>query len=239
MILDRHENIVLCFSGGKDSIAALHMMRDYWDKIKVVWVNTGSALPETIKQMDKVRDLVPHFVEIKTNQKEDIELNGMPVDVLPHQNSLIGSIAQGGCEHKMRLFFDCCANNIWKPMSDYVKSNNVTLIIRGQKASDHHKAPVKTGDVIDGIEYFFPLENMTDSEVVSYLKEHGIELPKHYEYVNSSLDCWNCTAYMFDNVGRVKYLKDHYPDLHEKLVSDLKIVKAAIEQPLKFINEAI
>jgi phosphoadenosine phosphosulfate reductase len=58
-VIARHERIVLQFSGGKDSLASLQMVRDHWAKITVAWVNSGDVFPETIELMDTVRARVP------------------------------------------------------------------------------------------------------------------------------------------------------------------------------------
>ena len=55
--LDRHDKIALQFSGGKDSLAVLYLCKEWWNKITVVWLNTGSAFPETIAQMEGIYSL--------------------------------------------------------------------------------------------------------------------------------------------------------------------------------------
>jgi PP-loop superfamily ATP-utilizing enzyme len=50
---DRHAKAILFFSGGKDSLACLHLLREYWDRVLVVWANPGEALPELRAQMDE------------------------------------------------------------------------------------------------------------------------------------------------------------------------------------------
>ena len=45
-IFARHERVFLSFSGGKDSLAILHLCEPYRDRLSLVWVNTrghGSA----------------------------------------------------------------------------------------------------------------------------------------------------------------------------------------------------
>jgi 3'-phosphoadenosine 5'-phosphosulfate sulfotransferase (PAPS reductase)/FAD synthetase len=235
----RHNFAVLEFSGGKDSLACLYIMRDYWHKIMVVWCNTGAAFPETIEQMAKVKAMVPYFLEVKSDQAKDIAENGIPVDVLPYTNTEYANASECKNDPKMRIFYDCCKNNIWIPMHEAVGSLGATLVIRGQKDADRKKAPVKSGDVYDGVEYFFPLEEMTDDDVFSYLSSVGADIPEHYSYINTSLDCWDCTAYMFENVGKVKYMKERHPEKAARLIGNLKMIRDYSEKPLRFINESI
>ena len=48
-LMDRHDIVVLQFSGGKDSTACLHLLEPWWDKVHVVWVNPGAPYPEMLE----------------------------------------------------------------------------------------------------------------------------------------------------------------------------------------------
>jgi 3'-phosphoadenosine 5'-phosphosulfate sulfotransferase (PAPS reductase)/FAD synthetase len=85
--MSAHENTVLQFSGGKDSLACLFLLREQWDEMTVLWVNAGAAFPETVGLMEKIRALVPHFLEVRTNQPAQVAELGYPVDVLPLRNA--------------------------------------------------------------------------------------------------------------------------------------------------------
>jgi 3'-phosphoadenosine 5'-phosphosulfate sulfotransferase (PAPS reductase)/FAD synthetase len=58
--IERHKpgKAVLQFSGGKDSLACLLLLRPWWDRLTVMWVNTGAAFPETLELMEAVRSRV-------------------------------------------------------------------------------------------------------------------------------------------------------------------------------------
>ncbi|MFM0170609.1 phosphoadenosine phosphosulfate reductase family protein [Paraburkholderia sediminicola] len=88
--ITKHERIALQFSGGKDSLAMLHLMRKHWDRMTVYWVNPGDAFPETIALVESVRALVPHFVEIAANQPQVIAQFDIPMDLLPASATSIG-----------------------------------------------------------------------------------------------------------------------------------------------------
>jgi 3'-phosphoadenosine 5'-phosphosulfate sulfotransferase (PAPS reductase)/FAD synthetase len=82
-IIGRHAKPILQFSGGADSLACLWLLREHWPRLTVVWVNTGDCFPETSELMRKVRELVPHFHEVRSDQPAQIRRWGYPVDVLP------------------------------------------------------------------------------------------------------------------------------------------------------------
>ena len=71
---------ILEFSGGKDSIACLMLLKDELHDITVLWADSGDAFPETVEQMEKVREMCPNFQIAKGNQPELIKENGYPAD---------------------------------------------------------------------------------------------------------------------------------------------------------------
>ena len=82
-------------------------------------------------------------------------------------------------------------------------------IVRGQRAEEHFKAPIKSGFVDQfGVEYEFPIENWTKAEVFDYCERTCPEfIPPHYELgEETSRDCWDCIAYLHENVPRIRNL---------------------------------
>lgn len=224
----RHEKVALMFSGGKDSIACLHLLKDYLDKTLVVWVNTGANFPEIEVLMEKTRAKVPHFLEIKTNQPESIKAKGYPVDVVPVNYTLLGQSVTSIKDFKLRSYFECCSENFWIPCDAKMRELGVTGIIRGQRNSEGHRAPIQSGYVENGIEYCLPIEEWSEEQVLGYLVEQGVELDERLKMSHSSLDCWNCTAYMADSTQRFKYIKKNHPTKYEAIVQLVKKIDNVI-----------
>ena len=227
------------FSGGKDSIACLKLVKEYLDRTIVVWVNTGANFPEIVEYMEEVKSYVPMFLEIKTNQPEVIKAKGYPVDVLPINYSELGQTCTSNKSIKLRSYFDCCAENFWLPCNDKMKELGVTGIIRGQRLSESHKSPVKSGDVLNGIEYFFPIENWSKDRVFEYLKSEDVELDERLKMSHSSLDCWNCTAYLNDSQERMQYVKNRHPEKFQEIVKVVKQIDNAIKAETVGINQIL
>lgn len=206
---------VLQFSGGKDSLACLYLLRPRWDEITVAWVNTGAAFPETIEQMQEIQKLVPHFLEIRSNQS--IANAGFPADVVP-------------LDVGFQSRYACCAHALWFPMMRAMNEMGATEIIRGQKKADSIKGPIRDGAVIDGVTYRFPLEDWTDADVYAYLKEVHAKLPPNYTEMHTSLDCWNCTAYLSENREKLGYMKRIHPEKFEIVNQRIRALRTAIHQ---------
>jgi phosphoadenosine phosphosulfate reductase len=232
---NRHEKIALMFSGGRDSLACLELYRNYLDKLILIWVNTGANFPEIEDYMDQLN--VPNFVEVRTNQPLSLEVNGHPVDILPVNFSNIGQAVTSQKDIKLRTYFDCCAENQWIPAHQKIQELGITCVVRGQRQSELHTNPIKSGEVIDGIEYVFPILHWSDQDVVEYLKSKDIEITERLSMSHSSLDCWNCTAYIADSKQRFEYIKKHYPQQHEAVVNLLKRIDNVVTAEINKIRQ--
>lgn len=236
LIIKRHKKIALQFSGGRDSLAVLYLMRDYWDAITVYWLNTGCPFPETLDIMSMVRRDVPSFVEVKSDQWSVAEKYGMPSDVLPASSTMLGVIAEGdGIVLQDR--YSCCCRTIMEPMHSRMREDNITLIIRGQKNADRFKSPAKSGFVENGIELYFPIQDWTNDDVMSFLAESGIPIPRFYQHMNSMPDCMDCTAWWDD--GRAEYMHKYHPEAYKKYVARLGVIGSAISKHVEFFNREI
>lgn len=237
--LDNHTRIALQFSGGKDSLACLFFMRPYWDRLTVYWVNSGAAFPETVILMKKVRNLVPRFVEIHSSQPLDIIKNGYPVDVLPIRNLPVIMQFTGSRDIKLQPFFECCFRNLMTPMQERMKADGITLIVRGQRNDEKHKSTVRSGDVIDGFEFLFPIQDWTGEEVRNFVKLQEIGLPKNYEEMDTSLDCWDCTGYLEENIGKRRYMKREHPEMYRVVSDRLSMIAMETERDMKYLRQAM
>lgn len=232
--LNRHTNIALQVSGGRDSLACLYLMQPYWDRLTVYWLNTGDAFPETVAIMDQVRAMVPHFVEIAGKQPETVRDFGIPTDILPVSATPIG-IMGAGHGTLMQDRYSCCWRSLMAPMHQRMIDDGITLIIRGQREDDSLKAPITSGSVIDGIECLFPIEHWTVEEVNIYLEtEVGIELPKFYQTMKMTPDCMTCSAWWEEN--RAQYLKANHPDQHAIYQQRLDVIRIAVAESIKNFN---
>lgn len=224
----------LQFSGGRDSLACLYLLEPHWPELTVVWCNSGAAFPETVEQMQRIRAMVPHFHEVRSRQSIDTE--GYPVDVLPISHTSMGQRFEGNKPERYQSRYSCCAAALWLPMQQAMKDLGATVIIRGEKASDKKKSGFSSGMVVEGVRYEFPLEHWSDGDVERYLQERGVKLPRNYAYMDTGLDCWNCTAYLDENEGKSEYMRRFHPEKHarvRKVLSDLNRTLSDELQPLR------
>lgn len=221
----RHSKIALQLSGGKDSIACLYLMRPYWDRLTVYWLDTGAAYPETRALMANISAMVPSFAVIEGHQPKVIEAFGIPTDILPASATPL-AIQGSGSGVLMQDRYSCCARSIMLPLHARMLDDGVTLIIRGQKNADRLKSIVRSGGVHDGIEYLFPIEDWDRAQVMRYLADEGAPIPRFYEMLDGAPDCMSCSAWWEE--GAAAYLKRyHYPQFVQN------------QQRLDTINQAV
>lgn len=209
----RHEKIALQYSGGKDSRACLHLLRDYLDKITVYFLDSGDAFQESLELVQEVARSVPNFVRVPGRVEATISAHGFPSDIVPCESSLMGQASRG--QDRIDAIpllsrYECCALSIQIPMMERMRADGVTLIIRGQKNADTHKGPFHSGEVHDGIEFLYPIEHWTDDDVLAYLTDSEIELPRFYqEGLPQTPSCMKCSAWW--DAGDMGYMKRHHP----------------------------
>ncbi len=234
-IIRNHEKAALQVSGGRDSLACFWLLKNagLLDHVTVYWVNSGNAFPELLAIMAHIKELSPHFVEIAGRHHAVIEEWGIPTDILPRSCTPIGRLANQSAV-KMQDSYSCCGRVIMQPLHERMIADGVTLIIRGQRGDDGHKAPILSGEWENGIQYLFPIEDWSREQVNTYLQEQGAPRNPCYDYVNSTPDCMNCSGWWED--GRSGYLKAHYPAAYQRYQHNLDIIREECDRLIYLFN---
>jgi phosphoadenosine phosphosulfate reductase len=195
---------VLQFSGGKDSLALLYLMQPHWDDVLVLWCNPGNPHASTRALMDSISKEVPHFLEVRGNQPDFVRHVGYPSDIVPVSMTKVGRMVEGTVGVNFVSAYECCYANLWAPMNAAMQVLGAKVVYRGQKACDERKSPIRDGYIEHGITYRFPLEDWSDADVMAYL---GDRVPEHYRNGEAtSRDCVDCTAFLDENVERIRNL---------------------------------
>lgn len=228
------KDTVLQFSGGRDSLALLLHMRPLWADLTVVYVSTRDEYPETRKLIEKVRGLVPDFIEIKGDVWSVREKFGSPSDLVP-----ASGVWQQVYENPSIVDrHTCCYLSHMQPLQAAMIDNGVKFIIRGQRLTDSPKSPVKHGEQIGGVQIFYPIETWTDAQVSEKIQEEGFDIPPYYEYgATSAPDCLHCTAWLEHNA--FPYLREKHPEVAKKVQVELRKIKIVWEKQLDNVNRIL
>lgn len=222
----------LAFSGGKDSWACLWLNRHRLADILVVWVNTGKNYPEMIETIARARALCPNFAELIVDRDGQNAHHGLPADVVPINWTFNGQSATSIKPATVQPYLQCCYENIAVPLNTFCKERGITHIICGQRNDEGHRSTSRNGDVVDGIVRLQPIEHWTAAQVLEFCARH-MELPGHFQFKHSSMDCYDCTAYVAESKDRVAYAAAHHPAQHAEYLKRHAILKFALKESLK------
>lgn len=226
-LFDRHQNVALSLSGGKDSLACLYLFEDWWDKLTVYWMNPGNPFPETLELMASIQRMVPHFKEVRGRQPEIVAADGWPSDVVPHRYTSDGNAVFGATPFKVQSRLQCCIRSLMLPMYQAMVADGVTCCIRGKRHDEADKTGLASGYVTEhGMELVFPIYRWTREDVVEFLARRGVALPKFYEHAKHSLDCMDCTAWWGEGLSR--YLKAEHPVAFVEYERRVGLIKQAV-----------
>jgi phosphoadenosine phosphosulfate reductase len=215
---------VLAFSGGKDSMACLHLLASSLDC--AIYVDTGKAYPETAEMVRYAAKIVPVII-VHTNRDEQNEREGIPADVVPVDWTRIGQMVTGKKPAMIQNYLSCCWENISFPLLSKAKEIGTDEIVYGQRNDESHKSTSRNGDVIEGMVRLHPIEDWTSNQVMAYLSTK-MEIPEHYKIRHSSLDCYDCTAYRKDSRDRVEFTRARHPEMYREYSKRINLLNHAL-----------
>tara|TARA_A100000164_G_C21914171_1_gene777319 strand:+ start:1261 stop:1995 length:735 start_codon:yes stop_codon:yes gene_type:complete len=236
-IFDAHERIILMCSGGKDSVAALYYLEDYWDKLIVGWVNTGDLVPEVESFMQEISRTVPNFIAMYSDSIKWRNENGWPSRVVPVGNTLLEKHIGGTGSFNVTAYHNCCKANIWVPLKQLVDKTKATAVLMGQRQEDDLKNPLKNGQWSEGFQIFYPINDWSTEDVLEYLKQKRISHDR-FSAGDTSIDCVTCTGYP-QYTDRTAYIKKHHPVAYKEVLRRWNLIAAANLQEQTVLQSAL
>lgn len=215
---------VLAFSGGKDSMACLHLCRNEIDV--AIYVDTGKAYPETLAMVEYAKTLVD-VMTVRTDQAAQNIEQGIPADVVPVDYTPSGHIFTGAKDKKIQDYLACCYQNISYPLFLRALDIGAVSVIYGQRNTETRKSPARNGMQVGAITRLHPIEDWTSERVLTYLATK-MEVPDHYKIEHSSLDCYDCTAFRANSKDRIEFTRENHPAFY-----------SAYKERMDTINEAL
>lgn len=220
----------LWFSGGKDSMACLYLLKKQLHGIKVLFCDTGKNYPELIDTVRQAALLCPHFEVLYGDRDKQWVEKGIASDVVPIDWTTFGQEITSKKDVTIQAYLQCCYENIAEILVKRTRELGITTVIRGQRADEAHRSTAKHGETHQGLTFEHPIEGWTKDEVLAYLKHEMGKLPEHYAMEHSSLDCYDCVAYGNHSKDRVEWMKFKYPVFYATYENNLNSIKKAIRE---------
>lgn len=235
-LFHQHKNVALSFSGGKDSLACVYLMREHLPNLTVYHMDPGDMLPETKAVVAHVKTMAARFVHLHGDVHSWQERHGLPTDLVPHTAHPMGQLMQG-VGPKLVSRYDCCRENLMRPVWDAIRADGVTLVIRGSKRSDPASKGNQDGMSADGVTLCLPIWDWSDADVFAYLAEQGAPISRVYQEGATTPDCATCSGWWEEK--RAAYLRKHHPELWAVYGAKLKVVTDAIREPIAQLEREI
>lgn len=231
-MIGNHQNVVLQYSGGMDSLALLYLARPYLDRITVLYGDPGATFPHVLEHIHRTcEDLGARLLIVRPEMpvRQWHEINGLPSDIVPLWATAEMVAVGARPKQLLQSTMSCCTKMLWLPMMRAIYASGATLVLRGAKLADERRG-VASGWVDErGVQYDSPLWDWSEDDIRAYLADEGAELPAQYAHVKDSLDCSVCTGHMAHYAkDRLTYIRDHHKDIWPDLADRIRRVRAAV-----------
>jgi len=201
-VLSPFKQIYVMFSGGKDSLVALHITyKVFPEKTKALFINTGIATPgliDYVKEVTSELNVPLDIISPKDDYFRLVERIGFP------------TITHRWCKHYLKL----------KPLQDFLEDKNkneIVLVTGVRKDESWMKSRAKKlyFNPKFGVHTYAPIYDFTEQDVEEYIKVNGLKKNPLYNIYGKAYDCW-CSAYKSPADFAVLALKN--PEFFQKFV---------------------
>lgn len=222
----------LAFSGGKDSWACLWLLQAEWPTLTVLWVDTGKNYPEALESIERAKAFVPNFIRIPVDAELQITREGYPSEVIPFDWTPVGQSLSYLKPIRIQSYMQCCYSNLAAPLMEKCRMLGITHLVRGQRNDESHRGVAREGSIVEGIIIEHPIENWSRGEVLTYLRGK-MNVPAHFSFGHSSLDCHDCTAFNADTKDLQAWAKVRHPQLADERNRRMTLVRSALRESLE------
>lgn len=208
--------LLLAFSGGKDSLAVLHIALDVNPNIPVVYNNTTVEFPETLQYVK--------MLQVKW---------GLNLHVTKCTQSFFNVTKERGwATHENRW---CCKPYKEEPASQYMVSQGFKAEITGTTRTEsiyrRSLSPIKMPKKEPHIIRVNPIYDWNEWEVWRYIRENSLPYNPLYDMGYKRIGCWCCPINGWTHYRR---LKRTHPKLYDFLLhfkpSHSQMMKTTLQQ---------
>ncbi len=178
--VEKYDNIVVTWSGGKDSTAALLLTLKLLprNRVTVIHADTGLEFPESLEYVEEVsRKLGITPVEVKADVAGELESGRKPLPT-----------------HEDRWCRDMKVEAIEKKIREIAREGSTLVVVGDRDAESEARAkrpPIREGG---GVKYIAPLRHWGTAHVQLYLLREGVGLNKLYLNGFYRIGCFICPS---------------------------------------------
>jgi phosphoadenosine phosphosulfate reductase len=220
-LLSATDKIAIAFSGGRDSLVAMHLALAAKPDIPVMFINTGIEFPESVAY---IRELAKNwnfnFHEVKPNGDfwRITEEKGIPVGGRGNTTFMNRLSEESG----VKLSNSCCKHLKEKPVRQFFKKHGLEGMITGLRIEESLMRKLNFADY-GALRYSsdynalvcWPLYSWTEADISRYLEQNDLPINPIYEMGYRRLGCWPCLQDMFYKDSRLFILQQQHPKLYK------------------------
>jgi len=244
-IISKHSNPVVCWSGGKDSTVALHLILSTHPNIPIIFTKTDVDFLETYNYIDMLAAKWRLNLHIKEPDQTFWDIGakyGWPIfgksvasnverarrtgNIRPQ----LSQIEKELIESNIRISTKCSEKlheKASKNLESSLKCDLKILGIRAEESRARVRLWVDHGDYYyikryykrnHGIWKFSPISIWTKNDIYKYFLLHDLPTCELYDLGYPRNGCWSCA--MAIRNGQLTRLKTHHPHLFKILIYD-------------------
>lgn len=207
--LDKFEDPVVAWSGGKCSTVVLHLALQQLPDIRVIFNDTGVEFPETYKFVKRLReewDLNLETLRPGTTFWEIVKKYGFPMLRGHYKTDSVSKDGRPKCctllkeKPVLNAGLECCITGV------RVAESRMRMFAVGQRGQYYYAKTLKRWN-------FHPIAFWTTEEVWNYHEEHQIPHNEIYDKGHDRCGCWPCTGY----IGWRESLANSHPKMYQTL----------------------
>lgn len=200
-LLSRYENIIISFSGGKDSIATALFVRDmgFASKSRLLFCHVP----------------VFSFDDEVEYAKYAAGKIGIPLEIVQaseDNNGIIQKIKKRGYPGRMLNW--CNSDYKVKPMNDYYKklTGSYIMVIGNRAEESEKRADQRPRGIWNGRDFVYPINDLKTNDVVSMINKEKIAAHHVYRVFSR----YSCSICYQQTKGKWKKLRDNFPGEYAK-----------------------
>ena len=215
------DNVAVAFSGGKDSLVALHLALQIKPDIPVLFVNTGIEFPESLeytRQLEEKWNLNFHEANAKVNFWNLAEEKGLPVAGRGNTTFMRDLSDKAG----VKLSNACCHQMKEAPARLFYREHDIEGTVTGLRVSESMMRKLNFADY-GALRYSsiyktlisWPLYAWLDKDIFKYIEKNNLPLNPIYEKGYTRVGCWPCLQDMFYKDSRLFTLQEQHPNMYK------------------------
>jgi len=220
-LLSVTDKVAVAFSGGRDSLVAMHLTLQIKPDVPVMLINTSIEFPESLayaRQLAKDWGLDFHEVKPKVNFWELVEVQGIPAAGRGNTTFMHNLSEKAG----VKLSNSCCRRMKETPARQFYRERGIEGVVTGLFVAESLMRKLNFADY-GALRYSgtyntlvsWPLYAWTDKDIADYVEMNNLPLNPLYGMGYQRVGCWACLQDMFHKDSRLFTLQRQHPQLYE------------------------